>query len=163
MNSRIAKRIRLLWAVPLLGLACGVLAMSAAPAGAATTPARVTSTTTHTATPAAAASGPAHLALNGPASASVRPHTCTPNDLPWRFSGSTWTTPWLEKIPNGCQSVWATSGQTFDYALIGVNGNVITSGVCNAGFCQLWDPATNYVPFYVWDDSETPTSVNIYY
>jgi hypothetical protein len=29
--------------------------------------------------------------------------------------------------------------------------------------CQLWDPANNYAPFYLWDYSDTATSVNIFY
>ena len=162
MDNRIIKGIRLLAAVPVLGLACGVLGMSAAPAGA-TTHVSATSTSARTATAPAAVSGSAYLALNGPANASVRPHTCTPSDLPWRFSGSTWTTYVIDKVPNGCQSVWATSGQTVNYALVNTNRQVFYYGTCGAGFCQLWDPATNYYPFYVWDYSDTPTSVNIYY
>ena len=162
MDNRTTKRIRLLSAVPVLGLAFGILSMSAASAGAATTPAHATSVPNpkaHGHEAPAAARGAIHVATNHPAS----PRTCTPNDLPYRFSGTTWTTPWLEKVPNGCQSVWATSGQTFDYALVNVNGVVFDTGVCQAGTCQLWNPASNYAPFYVWDYSDTATSVNIFY
>ena len=44
-------------------------------------------------------------------------------------------------------------------------GDYISSGTCGGGgaVCQLWDPATNYVPFYVIDISETATSAQIYY
>ncbi len=154
----------MLSAVPVLGLVCGVLGISAAPAGAATEHALVTSAPARTATAPTAASRPGPAAtMTGSANRPASPQTCIPTDLPYRFSNGTWTTYWLEKTPNGCQSVWATSGQTFSYELIGVNGNVITSGTCPAGFCQLWDPATNYVPFYVWDYTDTTTSVNIYY
>jgi hypothetical protein len=164
MDNRTIKRIRLLSAVPVLGLACGVLAMSAAPAGAATAPARATSTSARSATAPPAVSGPAHLALNGAANASVRPQTCTPNDTPIRFSGSTtWNTGWLEKTADGCQSVWATSGQTFNYELVNTNYQVFGYGTCDAGFCQIWDPAVNYYTFYVIDTSYTTTSVNFYY
>jgi hypothetical protein len=41
---------------------------------------------------------------------------------------------------------------------------VVQAGWCYAGTtCQLWSPADNYVPFYIWDYTNTTTSVNIYY
>ncbi|HEX6525911.1 MAG TPA: hypothetical protein VF070_38745 [Streptosporangiaceae bacterium] len=162
MTNRTTKRIRLLSAVSVLAQACGVLAVNAAPAGAATTPAHVTSMPARTAAAPPAVGGPAHLAVNRPVNSSIKA-TCSPKDLPYRFSNGTWTTYWLEKSPNGCQSVWVTSGQTFNYEVIDVNGTVVASGTCHAGLCQLWNPAANYDPFYIWDSSDTTTSVNIYY
>lgn len=135
MTIRTTRRFRLLSAVSMLALACGVLTMSSAPAGAA---------------------------VNRPAAASARPLTCTPTDLPIRFSSSTtWETRVLTKSADGCQSVWATSGQTFNYEVVTPNNMIF--GTCGAGFCQIWNPAGNNVPFVVADMSFTPTSVNFYY
>lgn len=159
MDNRIARRMRLITAVSALGLAGALLGMSAGPAGATPTHARITSTPA----PPPEASGLAHPASSRPTDATDRILTCTPLDLPYRFSSGTWTTPWLEKSPNGCQSVWATSGQTF-YYVVETSSGAVAENWCYAGTtCQLWNPAPNYVPFYIWDYTETPTSVNIHY
>jgi hypothetical protein len=159
-----SRRLRLLTVVSVLGLACAMLGMSAGGAGAATTHARITSTSARTATALQEVSGKAHPASGRSVNASVRPLTCSPLDLPYRFSSGTWTTYYLEKSANGCQSVWATSGQTFYFEVINVNGAVVAANWCYAGTtCQLWNPAQNYVPFYIWDVTDTTTSVNIYY
>jgi hypothetical protein len=149
MINRARRRTHLLTAASVLGLACGLLGMSAAPAGAATTHAR----------PA----GAAVRTVAGPAA--IRPAACSPLDYPVRFSATTtWTSPWLVKSANGCQSVWATSGQTFYFEVVNESYQILGEGWCYAGTtCQLWNPATNNVPFYIYDFSQVATSVNIYY
>lgn len=140
MIHRARRRMHLIAASSVLGLACGLAGLSAAPAGAATTAV--------TTVPGA-----------------IRPQMCSPLDYPIRFSPSTtWESPWLIKSANGCQSVWATSGQTFYFQVVGESGNILAENWCVGGTtCQLWNPATNNVPFEVIDYTQTTTSVNIYY
>jgi hypothetical protein len=144
--------MHLVTAASALGLACWVLGMSAGPAAAATTHARV-------------ASAPAHANGAVQVNGTIKPDTCSPLDYPIRFSPSTtWNSPWLSKSADGCQSVWATSGQTFYYQVINESGGVLAEGWCTGGTtCQLWNPATNNVPFFVYDYTQTTTSANIYY
>jgi hypothetical protein len=158
MMNRARMRTHVLTAASVLGLACGVLGMTAAPAGAATAHTRPASA------PARPASAPMRTAA-APENGSVKPAACSPLDYPIRFSASTtWTSPWLVKSANGCQSVWATSGQTFYYEVVNESYQILGEGWCYAGTtCQLWNPATNNVPFYIYDFSQVATSVNIYY
>ena len=116
------------------------------------------------------------LNVQGPASLPVAPmgaspDTCAPEDIPFRFSAGNWVAPsypgeFYEKLPDGCQSVWLTSGKAVTFILYYYEGEKLRSvrKECPAGpVCQLWNPATNYELFYIDDFSNIPTSVNIYF
>ena len=114
------------------------------------------------------------LAAGLPAAASAgvtTPDACIPQHYGWTFeAANNWAAPnpglRYSKGMDGCNSAWLVAGTTTEYYIYFTKNGVqyAADDFCFTGEnpCQIWDPATNFIPFY-YSSAGITTGSNLYF